>query len=659
MSTGENEQGLKSVIDFTRLLSIAILIIHFYSICYPAFHIWQLTADVTDSIVSNINKLPFFKSPLISKSCALLLLCIFLLGIKGKKEEKVTLKLALAYFLPGLLLFYISHLFLFVTGDVTTMAAGYMGATSIGYLLMVTGGTYLSRILKVKLLKDVFNKDNESFPQEERLLENEFSINFPATYRLKGKTRKSYVSVINPQRGVLIAGNPGSGKSYYLVRNIIKQQLAKGYSMFLYDFKYDDLSKIAYNYLLQNLDRYKTPPSFYVVNFDKPMHRCNPLEPQSMHDITDATEAARTILLGLNRDWLKKQGEFFVESPINFLTAVIWYLKEYEDGRFCTLPHAIELIGADYRDLFPILGSLETIEALVNPFVSAYKNRAMEQLEGQVASAKIALARLSSPTIYYVLTGNDFTLDINNPDAPKIVCMANNPEKSQTYGAVISLFVFRLLRVILQKGRNKSSIIVDELPSIYLNGIDQFIAVARSYLVSTVLCVQDFSQLVKDYGKELADVIINICGNVIAGQGTGSTAKQLSERFGKIVQQRDSVSINRTDTSVSMSSQLDLAIPASTIATLSPGEFVGIVADNPDQEIPQKIFHANIINDHEALKKEFDAFVEIPEVRTVSKQTIQDNYIQIKNDITLLIEKEMERISHDPNLAHLIIEEKK
>lgn len=659
MSTGENEQGLRSIIDFTRLISIAILVIHFYTTCYTAFNKWGLTAEITNRIVLNINRLPFFQSPLMAKLSALLLLLVFLFGIKGKKDEEVSLKLALTYFVTGFVLYYLSHLFLFVPGDIILMAAGYMSTTSAGYLLMITGGTYLSRILKLKLQKDIFNKENETFPQEEHLIENEFSLNFPARYQLKNKIRSSWINVVNPFRGVLVTGSPGAGKSYFVVRNVIEQQIKKGFSMFLYDFKYDDLSKIAYNHLLKYHHCYKVPPKFYVINFDRPMHRCNPLEPEAMRDITDATEAARTILLGLNRDWIKKTGEFFVESPINFLTAVIWYLKRYEGGKFCTLPHAIELMGADYRDLFPILGSEETIESLVNPFVSAYKNRATEQLEGQVASAKIALARLASPSIYYVLTGNDFTLDINNPEAPKIVCMANNPEKSQTYGAVISLYVFRLLRVILQKGRNKSSIVVDELPSIFLNGIDSFIAVARSYKVSTVLCVQDFSQLTKDYGKELADVIINICGNIISGQGTGATAKQLSERFGKIVQQRESISINRNDVSVSKSTQLDLAVPASTIATLSPGTFVGIVADNPGQEIKQKIFHSEIINDHEAIKRDEDAFQEIPEVRKVDPGVIQDNYIQVKNDITLLIEKEIERIQNDPNLAHLIINDNK
>lgn len=180
-----------------------------------------------------------------------------------------------------------------------------------------------------------------------------------------------------------------------------------------------------------------------------------------MDDITDATESSRTILLGLNKQWLKKQGDFFVESPINFLTALIWYLRKYQDGKYCTLPHVIELMQVDYNMLFPILDMEEEIKVLVNPFISAFRNKAMEQLEGQIASAKIGLARLSSPQLYWVLSGNDFTLDINNPEDPKIVCMGNNPQKLQTYGAVLSLYVNRLLKIINQKNRLKSSLIFD------------------------------------------------------------------------------------------------------------------------------------------------------------------------------------------------------
>lgn len=349
----------------------------------------------------------------------------------------------------------------------------------------------------------------------------------------------------------MVLGTPGSGKSYFVIRHVITQHIRKGFSMFVYDFKFDDLSRIAYNTWLQHKDNYTVTPKFYVINFDdlSRTHRCNPLEPSSMTDITDAAESARTILMGLNREWIKKQGDFFVESPINFLTAIIWYLTRYKEGVFCTLPHVIELMQTDYDSLFTLLRTEKEIEVLINPFVNAYLNDVMEQLEGQIASAKVAMARLSSPQLYYVLSGNDFNLDINNPEDPKIVCMGNNPQKIQIYGAVLSLYVNRLVKQVNKKGKLKSSLVFDEFPTIYLNNMDSLIATARSNKVATCLGIQDFSQLRKDYGREQADVIMNISGNIISGQVTGDTAKQLSERFGKIMQDRESLSINSNDTS--------------------------------------------------------------------------------------------------------------
>src|SRR5690606_33709127 len=192
-------------------------------------------------------------------------------------------------------------------------------------------------------------------------------------------------------------------------------------------------------------------------------------------DISDAAESARTILLGLNREWIRRQGDFFVESAINLLTAVIWYLRCYNKGEYCTLPHVIELMQQDYDRLFTLLRTEKEIEVLINPFVNAYLHNTMEQLEGQVASAKIALARLSSPQIYFVLSGNDFTLDINNPESPKIVCMGNNPQKIHIYGAVLSLYVNRLIKQVNKKGMQKSSLIFDEFPTIYINNMDSLI----------------------------------------------------------------------------------------------------------------------------------------------------------------------------------------
>lgn len=431
-----------------------------------------------------------------------------------------------------------------------------------------------------------------------------------------------------------------------MIRHIIDQHIKKGFSLFLYDFKYDDLSKIAYNKLLQYQGNYKIKPRFYLINFDDldRTHRCNPLDPDCMEDITDATEASRTIMMGLNRDWIKKQGDFFVESPINFLTAVIWYLRKYDSGKYCTLPHVIELMQTDYDRLFAVLQEEEEIKVLINPFISAYRNKAMAQLEGQIASAKIGLARLSSPQLYYVLSGNDFTLDVNSPDEPKIVCVGNNPQKLQVYGAVLSLYISRMIKLVNRKNQLKSSLVFDEFPTIFFNNMDSLIATARSNKVATTLAVQDFSQLKKDYGAEQADVITGIIGNIISGQVTGDTAKSLSETFGKIVQAKDSMTINSSDTSTTKATHLDFAIPAAKIAALSSGEFVGILADNPDQKIKLKMFHSEIQNDHDAIAREEAGYKSIPIIEQVSYADVIENYIKIKADIDQLLSEECKKI---------------
>lgn len=657
MQTGENEQALRKILDMTRLISMVVLGLHFYYCCYGAFKIWHLTAPLSDNLMRNIGNTGLFSNFYKSKLIALGFLAISLLGSKGRKDEKQNFKTAFAYMLTGLLVYFISYLVLLLSLQAVTLAVLYMALTLTGYMLAMTGGGLLSRIIRDRLKNDIFNKENETFPQEERLLENEFSINLPAKYNLKGKVRNSWINIINPFRSLLVTGSPGSGKSYFVIRHVITQHIKKGFAMFVYDFKFDDLSVIVYNTWLKHKARYKVIPEFYVINFDDlaRSHRCNPLDPSSMLDITDAAESARTILMGLNREWIKRQGDFFVESPINFLTAIIWFLCKYQDGEFCTLPHVIELMQLDYDDLFTLLRLEKEVDVLVNPFVNAYLNDVMEQLEGQIASAKVAMARLSSPQLYYVLSGNDFTLDINDPEKPKLVCMGNNPQKIQIYGAVLSLYVNRLVKLVNKKGKVKSSLIFDEFPTIYLNNMDSLIATARSNKVATCLGIQDFSQLRKDYGREQADVIMNIVGNIVSGQVTGDTAKQLSERFGKIMQDRESLSINSQDTSISKSKQLEAAVPPSKIAALSSGEFVGMVADNPDEKIELKTFHCEIINDHETLKKEQDNYMDIPMIRQIDNTMVQLNYMQVKQDVQDIVEGEMERLMNDPALQHLII----
>lgn len=561
-------------------------------------------------------------------------------------------------------MFFFNWWLLSVNASSGVCAVLYTTTLTGGFFCLLASGLWISRLLKNNLLEDVFNTENESFLQETKLMENEYSVNLRTKFWFKGKMYNGFINLVNIFRATMILGTPGSGKSYAIVNQFIKQTIEKAYALYIYDFKFDDLSIIAYNHLIKYRHRYKVPPKFYVINFDNPRksHRCNPLAPELMTDISDAYESSYTIMLNLNKSWVQKQGDFFVESPIVLFTAIIWFLKLYENGKYCTFPHAIELLNKRYEDVFTILTSYPDLENYLSPFVDAWKGGASEQLQGQIASAKIPLSRLISPQLYWVMSGSDFTLDINNPKEPKVLCVGNNPDRISIYGAALGLYNSRIVKLINKKKQLKSCVIIDELPTIFFKGLDNLIATARSNKVAVVLGFQDFSQLKRDYGDKEAAVIMSTVGNVFSGQVVGETAKTLSERFGKILQKRESMSINRNDTSTSISTQLDSLIPASKISTLSQGMFVGAVADNFGETIEQKIFHAQIVVDNEAVQKETAAYQPIPEISSfldengndTMEQQIQANYRQIKQDIVELVENELIRIENDPKLKYLL-----
>ena len=588
------------------------------------------------------------------------------MGNRGVKDEKISWKHIAAAGGIGILLFYGNSWLLGMNVVTTLRAALYTATLLAGFLGMLAAGLWSSRLLKNRMTDDPFNAENESFMQETRLLKNDDSFNFPTEFVFRRHRHSGWINVVNPFRASIVLGTPGSGKSYALINNYIKQAIEKGYALYVYDFKFDDLSVIAYNHLRKNLKAYgATPPKFYVINFDDPRrsHRCNPLAPNLMSDITDAYEASYVIMLNLNRSWIQKQGDFFVESPIVLLAAIIWFLKIYDGGKYCTFPHAIELLNKPYEDLFTVLMAHEELENYLSPFVDAWKGGAAEQLMGQIASAKIPLSRMISPQLYWVMSGDDFTLDINNPKEPKILCVGNNPDRQNIYGAALGLYNSRIVKLINRKKQLKSCVVIDELPTIYFRVLDNLIAPARSNKVAVCLGFQDFSQLKRDYGDKEAAVIQNTVGNIFSGQVVGETARTLSERFGKIVQKRQSVSINRSDTSTSINTQLDSLIPASKISTLSQGVFVGAVSDNFGEEIEQKIFHARIVVDNEAVKKEMAEYKPIPEIssfldtdgRDIMQEKIKENYRRIKQDALDIIEAEMKRIEKDEKLAEKLL----
>jgi len=663
---GEDDlRGLAKIMAFMRAVSILLVLMHLYWFCYGFFLERGWTLEVINKILGNFDRTAgLFSHTLYTKAFALVLLALSCLGTKGVKNEKITWSKIYVALGVGFVLFFLNTSLLKLSPATGTFL--YILTISLGYISLLMAGVWMSRLLRTNLMDDVFNNENESFQQETKLMENEYSVNLPTKFYYKGKWNNGWINIVNPFRASIVLGTPGSGKSYAIVNNYIKQQIEKGFSMYIYDFKFDDLSTIAYNHLLKHRDKYKIQPKFYVINFDDPRksHRCNPLNPDFMTDISDAYEAAYTIMLNLNRSWIQKQGDFFVESPIILLAAIIWYLKIYENGKYCTFPHAIELLNKKYSDVFTILTSYPDLENYLSPFMDAWQGGAQDQLQGQIASAKIPLSRMISPQLYWVMTGDDFTLDINNPNEPKILCVGNNPDRQNIYSAALGLYNSRIVKLINKKGQLKSSVIIDELPAIYFRGLDNLIATARSNKVAVCLGFQDFSQLTRDYGDKESKVIQNTVGNIFSGQVVGETAKSLSERFGKVLQKRQSMTINRNDKSTSISTQLDSLIPASKISTLTQGMFVGSVSDNFDERIEQKIFHAEIVVDNETVAAETKAYQKIPEILSFvdkqgedkMKQEIEANYKQIKSDILNIVVSEMERIKNDPDLQHLVQE---
>ncbi|WP_160069108.1 conjugal transfer protein MobC [Sphingobacterium bovisgrunnientis] len=663
MQGEEDLRGLAKIMDFMRTVSILLVLMHLYWFCYGFFLERGWTLEIINKILGNFDRtVGLFAHTLYTKVFALILLALSCLGTKGVKNEKITWAKIYVALGIGFVLFFLNTALLKLSSTVGTFL--YILTISLGYIALLMAGVWMSRLLRTNLMNDVFNNENESFQQETKLMQNEYSVNLPTKFYYKDKWNEGWINVVNPFRATIVLGTPGSGKSYAVVNNYIKQHIEKGFSMYIYDFKFDDLSTIAYNHLLKHSDKYKIPPKFYVINFDDPRrsHRCNPLNPDFMTDISDAYEAAYTIMLNLNRSWIQKQGDFFVESPIILLAAIIWYLKIYENGKYCTFPHAIELLNKKYADIFTILTTYPDLENYLSPFMDALQGGAQDQLQGQIASAKIPLSRMISPQLYWVMTGDDFTLDINNPQEPKILCVGNNPDRQNIYSAALGLYNSRIVKLINKKGQLKSSVIIDELPTIYFRGLDNLIATARSNKVAVCLGFQDYSQLIRDYGDKEAKVIQNTVGNIFSGQVVGETAKNLSERFGKVLQKRQSMTINRNDKSTSISTQLDSLIPASKISTLTQGMFVGAISDNFDERIEQKIFHAEIVVDNEKVAAETKAYQNIPQILSFAdengadnmKQDIDANYKQIKLDVIQIVEAETERIKNDPDLHYLV-----
>lgn len=542
--------------------------------------------------------------------------------------------------------------------NVTTLS-GYVLISFVCYALLINYFSVLMTSLSIGFGKDRFGVEDRKFEQTKHLMENEYSVNI--------KTDDGFINVVNPFRAGLIIGTPGSGKTFAVLYQVIMQMIQKQYAMWVYDYKFPTLTIFVYNTLRKYIKNWDIEPEFLVINFDDPKksHRCNPLQPKLLKDSVDAVESSKAIMIALNRSWNNKQGDFFVESPINYVACLIWALKVAEKGRFCSLPHLIELLSKPYEQQFMFLNSLDDpmISNMAAPFISAYQNDASDQLEGQIASARLGLSRLTSPIVYWVMTTDidpetgeeidGIDLQINDPKKPKVLCTGNNPDREQVYGVCLSLFSTRLMRLMNKPGMHKSAIIIDELTTTSnpKGTLDTIIATGRSNKISVWLGFQDITQAVRDFSKENAESIVNTIGNIFFGSVSGETAQRMSRMFGKIKVQKENVSVSDSGTSVSYSEQNEELLPESVISTMSQGVFAGKISDNFGEEIEQKFFYSRIHVDLELVSElekgelpEFTKFMDYEGNPLNSEQIDQvlfTNFKRIKKEVEQLLERQL------------------
>jgi hypothetical protein len=657
MATGDRHAGLGRIVALIRAVSILLLLLHCYFYCNNAFITWHLMSKSTDRILSSVRHAGLFTAFEKSKLIALGLLFLSLAGIKGKPAENRGYISGVMYLLLGLSLYFVSALAFKLFDDLITVAVTYMSSTALGYMLVLTGGVKVTRYLAMQGKNQPPCKSEVSFHPEEKLVTNANSLNLPATYELLGTAQNGWINFINPMRGILITGSPGSGKNQYLLERFIKQLVEKGRAVFVFDHKFPDLTTLTYNQFLKNRNKYPPSIKFYSINFDMPAisNRCNPLEPQSLTSLTSAIESSKTLLFSLNRVWVNKQGEYSVESSIHLFAAVIWFLKRFEVGKYCTLPHAIEMIQVDYEKLFSVLRTETETLGLINPFLEAYLNDEKKSLESQLAPLRISLARISAPEFYYILSANDFSLDINNPEQPKIVCLGSSPQRQETLAPVLSLYIDRLNKTISQKGRFPCAQVFDEFATVRATSVLKTIATGRSTEIITVIAVEDYDQLRLMYSKEEAEVIFNITGNIISGRVGGVTARMLSERFARASPPIENRSFRSRHGPVSEAEITVLSIPASKISSLSSNEFVGIVANNPDELIKQKVFRSRIQDFPDWGKREKEDQVPIPTIRQVLPEDIDLVFKRIKQDVHILIASTIGNMLKDPAKEHLVL----
>jgi type IV secretory pathway TraG/TraD family ATPase VirD4 len=525
-----------------------------------------------------------------------------------------------APFVPGLILFSVSVYILSFEIKIPNLKLILYSIVYIsGVVLLHVAFSNISKKIFANLKKDLWNTHEESFAQNTKLVASDYMFNLPMQFFYNNKINEGWIN-INVFRALMVIGTPGSGKTESVIIPFIKQFLAKGYAMVVYDFKYPDLAKITYyHYLLNHTGKGKLKDHlFHVVNLDKieQSRRINPLNAKYIQTLGDASETAEAIISALMKtDKTSGSSQFFTLSAINFLAACIYFFATYKKGKFSTLPHVLAFMTMPYEKIFTTLFSNHELHTLLAPFKSAYDNRAFDQLEGQVGTVRINISRIATKEAFWIFSGNDFELKISNPAS--ILVLANSPDTQNMNSAFYSAVLMRIVRLVNSKGNNPAAIVIDETPTLFLHKVENLIATARSNKVAVVLGLQEIPQFQLQYTKEVASTITSIMGSILSGAvRSKETLDWLEKLLGKIKQNSTGISIDRNKTNVSINQRMDSLIPASKIANLNAGELVGIVARENDAtygEYQPNLYNCKIRLNLDEIEEEKTHYKDLPE----------------------------------------------
>ena len=630
--------------------------------------LFYLDADipVVSNLLKNFSKMSFFYPPINAKFATVILIGLVAVGTKAKKKKD--LNIATEIVIPmilGLLMIFSSLVWQNEAGNsklpkifpgLNLYQVIYAVLSFLGAVILQMGADAISKLMQQKMGKDRWNVEEESFAQNQELVETDTSINIPYLFRYSKKINKGWVN-INPFRGTMVIGTPGSGKSFGIINPAIRQMIAKGFCLCIYDFKFPDLAQIAYyHYLLKKSKDSGYEYDFHVINLNEveKSKRVNPFKKEYIQTLAEAQEMAESMVSSLQKGGSSSGGgsdAFFTQSAINFLSSSIYFFATYEDGKYSDLPHILSFMNRSYKEIFDTLFTNEEILSLLSPFKTAYENKAFDQLEGQVGTLKIFLSRLATKESFWVFSGDEVELKITNRENPSILILASDPGTQDINSALYSSVLNRTLRLINSKHNLPGGIIADEFPTIYIHKIDNVVATARSNKVAVLLGLQEIPQLRQFYKKEVADTISAIVGNILSGSARDkNTLEWLEKLFGKIKQKSYSQSISQQGTTTSINEKMDFMIPAGKIATLKTGEMVGMIAqgeENDTEEYKTSAMNGKINLDMKAIKQEENNYVKMPSYYSFVDKMGNDR----KNDVLMTnfrkINKEVELIVNE------------